>query len=108
MSCDVSIILPLPSIFPYSSISIILLVFLSLLHPLMFMALLFLFSYLFLYSFTIDSFLSPDFIFVSVNYACIDPDVIECLRWIGSTSLDFELRGSSYSNRILCVFGVTL
>jgi len=41
-----------------------------------------------------------------MNYACIHPDVIECLRWFGSTFLDFEIRCSSYSNRILCVFGV--
>jgi len=57
--------------------------------------------------FTVDSVFSPDFIFVSVNYACIDSDVIECFRWIGPTSLDFEIRGASYSNRILCLFAVT-
>jgi hypothetical protein len=61
----------------------------------------------FFYSFTVDSIFSPDFIFVSVNGACIDSDVIECFRWIGPTSLDFEIRGSSYSSRILYLFAVS-
>jgi hypothetical protein len=74
----------------------------------MFIAFLFLLSYIFLYSFTIDSMISPDFIFVFMNYACIDSDVLECFYWIGPTSLDFEIWGSSYSSTILCVFAVTL